>query len=127
MPFIAGIGHRLSLQDLLDKFEFEDLDEAEAALEEAGLIIFTNDTDDVFIVIDDKYKIIESNKYYDLNFTLTPDEEHLLTTYTGQTDKRIKLFWIESEEDETQVDSNNMIASLCEKLGKSLELDGETI
>lgn len=113
MPHVAGIGHRLELQDLLDKFGFEDLDEAEIALDEAGITIFTNNTDDVFVTITDKYKIIEKDICYDLNFTLTEDEENILTTYTGQTNKRIKLFWFEQEEDPI-----NPAAMLGEILGK---------
>ena len=99
MPYIAAIGHRLSLNDLLEKFEFEDFDEAENMLEEAGLSLFENDSEDVFIAVTDKFKIIDNEKYIDLKLDLTEDEEKLLVEYTGCSNKRIKLFWILPLED----------------------------
>ena len=103
MPYVAAIGHRLSLQDLLEKFEFEDFDEAEGTLEEAGLSLFQNDSEDVFVAVTDKFKIIDNEKYIDLKLDLTEDEEKLLAEYTGCSNKRIKLFWIATiEEDEVQ-------------------------
>jgi len=107
MPYIAAIGHRLSLNDLLEKYEFEDFDEAQSMLEEAGLSLFENESEDVFVAITDKFKIIDNEKYIDLNLTLTEDEEKLLSEYTGCSNKRIKLFWIlavEEEQDEIQED-----------------------
>jgi hypothetical protein len=111
MPYIAGIGHRLPLQNFLDKWGFEDIDEAEIVLEEAGITIFVND-EEVFIVNNDKYKIIENGKYYDLNFKLTEDEENILLTYVELTDKRVKLFWVESEEE----NPTNMMENILERM-----------
>ena len=102
MPYVAAIGHRLSLTDLLEKFDFEDFDEAESMLEEAGLSLFQNDSEDVFVVVTDKFKIIDNEKYVDLKLDLTEDEEKLLAEYTGCSNKRIKLFWIASVEEEQE-------------------------
>jgi hypothetical protein len=99
MPYVAAIGHRLSLVDLLEKFDFEDFDEAESMLEEAGLSLFENESEDVFVIVTDKFKIIYNEKYIDLNLSLTEDEEKLLSQYTGCCNKRIKLFWIADEID----------------------------
>ena len=107
MPYVAGIGHRLLLQDLLDNFSFEDLEEAEAALQEVGITIFSNDSD-VFLVNSDKYKIIDEDKYVDLKFELTQEEESILTTYAGQFNKRIKLFWFTPTNDEIPFDMLNV-------------------
>ena len=99
MPYIAGIGHRVGLRDLLDKFAFEDLDDAETSLEEAGLSVFSNESQDAFITVANKYRMID-NDYEDLDFQLSQDEFRLLETYTGMKDKRIKLFWVDPEEDD---------------------------
>ncbi len=121
MPYVAAIGHRVALQNLLDKFGFEDLDEAEITLDEAGITLFTNNTDDVFVTITGKHKIIDKDTYVDLNFTLTPDEEIILSTYTGQNNKRIKLFWIESQEE----DPINMVSQMFQKIGEAFSSEEE--
>jgi len=59
MSYIVAIGHRVGLRDLLDRFSFEDFDDASNALEEAGLTIFLNEeSNDVFITVGEKYKIV---------------------------------------------------------------------
>jgi hypothetical protein len=113
MSYVAAIGHRLSLQDLLDKFSFDDMEEAECTLEEAGVTIFVNN-DDVFVTITDKYKIIsKKDKYVDLNLNLTQEEMNILTVHTGHTDKRIKLFQLDLGED---IDTNTLLADALENI-----------
>jgi hypothetical protein len=114
MPFIAAVGQKLSIQELLDKWDFEDIDDAEIALEEAGITIFVNG-DDVFLVNSNKYKIIDENRYFELDFTLTKEEENVLSTYSGKSDKRIKLFWVGSDEEEIQ-DSEFLISNLLKSV-----------
>lgn len=113
MPYIVAIGHRINLRDLLDKFSFEDFEDASSSLEEAGLTVFLNEkSNDVFITIHEKYKLL-SGDYLDCDFTLTSEELKLLSEYSGKTDQRVKLFWIESN-DETgsdilDIDAENLI------------------
>ncbi|CAN5664116.1 hypothetical protein BH23THE1_BH23THE1_28380 [soil metagenome] len=124
MPYVAAIGHRVALADLLARFSFEDIDEAENILTEAGLELFSNDSDDVFITIADQYKIIDKDQYVDLNFSLTNDERTLLKTYTGYSDVRIKLFFINSPEDDV-IDANTIFKSVLEQMGTDLNLDDD--
>lgn len=117
MPYVVAIGHRLSIQDLLEKHEFEDIDEAECIFEEAGLSIFKNDSDDVFVTVSDKYRIIEDEKFIDLNLSLTEEEEKLLRDYTGFNNKRIKIFWSDRDD---QLDEEEIFK---EFLGMKKELE----
>lgn len=121
MPYVVGIGHCVPLQELCDRFSFTDFDEAETNLVEAGLDIFINDDDSVFITIADKHRLITDDLYVDLSFSITDQEHELLKTYTGQSDRRIKLFWTEPEEDEAvslQSAFNQMLA-----IGESLDVN----
>lgn len=127
MPYVAAIGHRIQLSYILDKFSFEDLDEAETTLEEAGITLFPNDSDEVFVVITNKHKIIEGDKYVDLNFVLTEEEHKTLETYTGHSDKRVKLFWIDMAEEETIVDPTVMIEAMFNKMKVDGDADDSTI
>ena len=112
MPYILGIGHKVSLQDILEDYSFESYEEAEAVLFESGLTIFPY-KDEVFIVINNKYVIVNKQKYIDKDLTLTEDEYELLKTYTKKNDKRIKLFWAEEEEED--LDVHNMLEALASK------------
>ena len=105
MPYVAAIGHRVSIHDLLDRFSFEDLEEVETVLSEAGLSVFSNESEDIFITIADKYKIVKGH-YMDMDFKLDEEEYKLLQTYTNQNDKRVKLFWFESNEENPEISSD---------------------
>jgi hypothetical protein len=124
MPYVAAIGHRISLHCLLDKFGFEDIEEAKISLEEAGLTIFSNSSQDIFIVVNDKYIIIKGDQYIDLDLALAlmDDEYNLLKIYTNQTDKRIKLFWTDPEDDNEEEDDilndKSLLLAILERMNE---------
>ena len=82
------------------------------------MTIFSNDSQDIFITVTDKYRLIEDD-YEDLNFVFTPEEDKLLQTYTGQTNKRVKLFWIEPTDSESTYSSELEDPAFMEVIVKS--------